>query len=149
LDGFPRTLTQARALDVELAERGGGVTVALLLDVPTDVLVERLSGRRVCIGCHSTFHVALQQLPFDGTCLQCGDRLVRRPDDTPSVVARRVTVYQQQTGSVLDYYRARGVLRRADASGSVEQTRARALEQLGLRKAPEPAGRDPVHAVAS
>src|SRR5918995_2523255 len=72
LDGFPRTLAQARALDVELAERGGGVTAALFLDVPTDVLVERLSGRRVCIGCHSTYHVVLQQLPFDGTCPQCG-----------------------------------------------------------------------------
>jgi adenylate kinase len=152
LDGFPRTLPQARALDGELAERGGGVTVALFLDVRTDVLVERLSGRRVCIGCHSTFHVVLQQLPIDGTCPQCGDRLVQRPDDAPSVVARRVTVYQQQTGPVVDYYRARGVLCRADGSGSVEQTRSRALERLGLPEAPEPrpepAGRDPVHSVA-
>jgi adenylate kinase len=152
LDGFPRTLPQARALDGELAERGGGVTVALFLDVPTDVLVERLSGRRVCIGCHSTYHVVLQQLPFDGTCPQCGDHLVQRPDDAPSVVARRVTVYQQQTGPVLEHYRARGVLRRADGSGSVEQTRSRALERLGLPEAPEPrpepAGRDPVHSVA-
>jgi adenylate kinase len=152
LDGFPRTLTQARALDVELAERGGGVTAALFLDVPTDVLVERLAGRRVCIGCQSTFHVVLQQLPFDGTCPHCGDSLVQRPDDAPSVVARRVAVYQQQTAPVLDYYRVRGVLRRADASGSVELTRSRVLKQLGLRAAPEPrrepAGRDPVHAVA-
>ena len=152
LDGFPRTLTQAHALDAELAERGGGVSAALFLDEPTDVLVERLSGRRMCIGCQSTFHVELQQLPFDGTCPHCGDRLVQRPDDAPSVVARRVTVYQQQTGPVLDYYRAHGVLRRADASGSVEQTRARALEQIGLRETTEPshepAGRDSVHAVA-
>lgn len=152
LDGFPRTLTQARALDDQLAERGGGVTVALFLDVPIDVLMERLSGRRVCIGCHGTFHVVLQRLPFDGTCPHCGDRLVQRPDDVPSVVARRVAVYQQQTAPVLDHYRRRGVLRRADASGSVEVTRSRALERLGLREAPEPrpeaARRDPVHAVA-
>lgn len=152
LDGFPRTQTQARTLDGELAERGGGVTAALFLDVPTDVLVERLSGRRLCIGCHSTFHVVLQQLPFDGTCPHCGDRLVQRPDDVPSVIARRVTVYQEQTAPVLEHYRLRGVLRRADGSGSVEQTRARALERLGLREAPEPrpepARRDPVHAGA-
>jgi adenylate kinase len=152
LDGFPRTVTKARVLDVELAERGGGVTAALFLDVQTDVLVERLSGRRVCIGCHSTFHVVLQQLPFDGTCPHCGDRFVQRPDDAPSVVARRVTVYQEQTGPVLDYYRVRGVLRRADSSGSVERTRSQALERLGLRQAPEPgpepAGRDPVHSAA-
>jgi adenylate kinase len=152
LDGFPRTLAQARALDVELAERGGGVTSALFLDVPTDVLVERLSGRRVCIGCQSTFHVVLQQLPFDGSCPHCGDRLVQRPDDAPSVIACRVTVYQQQTGPVLDYYGARGVLRRVDGGGSVEQTRSQALGRLELREAPEPdsepAGRDLVHSVA-
>ena len=97
LDGFPRTLAQARALDVELAERGGGVTAALYLDVPTDVLVERLSGRRMCIGCQSTFHDVLQQLPFDGSCPPCGDRLVQRPDDTASVIERRVAVYHEQT----------------------------------------------------
>jgi adenylate kinase len=152
LDGFPRTLTQARILDGELAERGGGVTAGLFLDVPTDVLVERLSGRRLCIGCHSTFHVVLQQLPFDGTCPHCCDRLVQRPDDVPSVIERRVAIYQEQTAPVLDHYRIRGVLRRADGSGSVEQTRARALERLGLREAselrPEPAGREPVHGVA-
>jgi len=152
LDGFPRTLTQARALDAELAERGGGVTVALFLDVPIDVLVERLAGRRGCIGCQSTFPVGLQQLPFDGTGPDCGDCLVQRPDDAPSVVARRVAVYQQQTAPVIDYYRVRGVLRRADASGPVELTRSRALAQFGLREAPEPrrepAGRDRVHAVA-
>jgi adenylate kinase len=153
LDGFPRTLTQARTLDVELAERGGSVAAAIFLDVPTDVLVERLSGRRVCIGCQSTFHIVLQQLPLDGTCPDCGDQLVQRPDDTPRVVARRVTVYQQQTGPVIDYYRVRGVLRRADGSGTVEQTRSQALERVGLREArearSESAGRDPSHAVAS
>jgi adenylate kinase family enzyme len=153
LDGFPRTLPQARTLDVALAERGGSVTAAIFLDVPTDVLVERLSGRRVCIGYQSTFHVVLQQLPLDGTCPDCGDQLVQRPDDAPRVVARRVTVYQQQTGPVLDYSRVRGVLRRADGSGSVEQTRSQALDRVGLREAREArsasAGRDPAHAVAS
>jgi adenylate kinase len=151
LDGFPRTVAQARALDSELAERGGGVTAALFLDVPIEVLVERLSGRRVCIGCQDTFHIALQPLPPDGTCPRCGDHLVQRPDDAPNVVARRVAVYHQQTAPVVEHYRARGVLRRAAGGGSVEETRSWALEQLGLREAPalepEPAGRDRAHAV--
>jgi adenylate kinase len=153
LDGFPRTLTQARALDGELAERGGGVTAALFLDVPTDALVERLSGRRVCIGCQGTFHTVLQPLPFDGTCPQCGDRLVQRPDDEPGVVARRIDVYHQQTAPVVEHYRAGGVLRLVDGRGSVEQTQSRALDQLGLWRAPEPApepaGRELVRGAAS
>jgi len=152
LDGFPRTLTQALALDSELAERGGGVTDALFLNVPTGVLVERLSGRRVCIGCQDTFHTVLQSLPFDGTCPHCGDRLVQRPDDAPSVVARRIAVYHQQTAPVAEHYRARGVLRLTDGCGSVEETRSRALKQLGLGEAPqsdrELARCDRVHSVA-
>src|SRR5262245_8737233 len=103
LDGFPRTLAQAEALDKELAARGGGVRMAVLLDVRPESLVARLSGRRVCIGCQSTFHVALQPLPFDGTCPACGDRLLQRPDDSPSVVARRLGVYQRETAPVVDH----------------------------------------------
>lgn len=152
LDGFPRTLSQARALDIELADHGGEVAAAVFLDVPSAVLVERLSGRRVCIGCQSTFHVALQHLSTDTTCFECGDQLVQRPDDIPSVVAHRIAVYQQQTAPVLDYYRVRGVLRRADGSGSVEQTRSRTLERLGICTVPDPGhlpdGREVVHAAA-
>ncbi|MFN8632459.1 MAG: adenylate kinase [Chloroflexota bacterium] len=123
LDGFPRTLAQATTLDAELAERGGGVRAALLLDVPAEVLVERLSGRRICIGCQDTFHVQLQSLPEDGTCPRCGDRLVQRPDDTPKVVLHRVEVYAEQTAPVIDYYRGLGVLRCADGTRSVEEIR--------------------------
>ena len=80
LDGFPRTLAQAETLDAELAARGGSVQSAVLLDVPTEALVARLSGRRICIGCQGTFHIVLQALPFDGTCPACGDLLTQRPD---------------------------------------------------------------------
>ena len=131
LDGFPRTLAQAQALDAELPARGGGVRSALLLDVPTDVLVDRLAGRRICVGCRGTFHVLLQALPADGSCPECGDTLVQRPDDTAAVVLHRVSVYQEETAPVVAYYRDKGLLRSVDARRSVEEITADLLAALG------------------
>jgi adenylate kinase len=121
LDGFPRTLAQARALDAELTARGGGVRSALFLDVPPTALVARVSGRRVCNDCGGTFHVELQCLPADGSCPDCGDELIQRSDDQGSVVARRVAVYIQETTPVLDHYRARGLVQSVDGDHTVEQ----------------------------
>jgi adenylate kinase len=119
LDGFPRTLAQATALDAELAAHGGGVHVAVLLDVPADALVTRLAGRRVCIGCQTTFHVALQTLPADGTCPRCGDTLAQRPDDAAAVVTHRVQVYLAETAPVVGHYRAQQRLRSIDGDRPV------------------------------
>lgn len=124
LDGFPRTLAQARALDAELAAHGGGVRVALLLDVPTDALVSRLAGRRVCIGCQGTFHIALQALPTDGTCPRCGDMLMQRPDDAEAVVTHRVQVYLTETAPVVDHYRAQERLRSIDGVRPIDAIEA-------------------------
>jgi adenylate kinase len=124
LDGFPRTRAQADALDTELAARGGGVLAALFLDVPPGVLVRRLSGRRMCDGCQSTFHVDLHALPKDGTCPECGDHLVQRRDDHRTAVARRIAVYLDQTTPVLDHYRARALVHRIDGNRPVEQIKA-------------------------
>jgi adenylate kinase len=120
LDGFPRTLAQAEALDAELGARNGGVRAAVLLDVEPGALVARLAGRRVCIGCHGTFNVALQALPFDGTCPACGDRLAQRPDDAPDVVSHRVRVYQRETEPIVAHYRGRGVLKVVNADRPVD-----------------------------
>jgi adenylate kinase len=133
LDGFPRTVAQAEALDTELAARGGGVQAALLLDVRPEALVARLSGRRVCIGCQGTFNVALQPLPRDGSCPACGDRLTQRPDDTPCVVAHRVAVYQRETAPVVRHYRARGVLHVVDADRAVSAITADLLAAVQAR----------------
>ena len=133
LDGFPRTLTQASSLDVELSARGGGVAVALFLDVPPGVLVRRLSGRRMCDGCQSTFHVDLHDLPGDGTCPQCGDHLVQRRDDQRSAVARRIAVYLDQTTPVLEHYRSRGLVHRVDGDRPVDEIRADLLNVLRRR----------------
>jgi adenylate kinase len=136
LDGFPRTVAQARALDAELAARGGGVQGALYLDVPPDALVARMTGRRVCNRCAGTFHVELQRLPPDGSCPECGDHLVHRADDRPHVVARRVAVYLQETSPVLDHYERQGLVRAVDGDQSVDRVRAELLRAIESRQTP-------------
>lgn len=133
LDGFPRTIAQASALDVELSARGGGVAAALFLDVPPAVLVRRLSGRRMCDGCQSTFHVDLHGLPGDGSCPECGEHLVQRRDDQRAAVARRIAVYLDQTTPVLEHYRSRGLVHRVDGNRQVDQIRDDLLNVLRRR----------------
>jgi adenylate kinase len=133
LDGFPRTLGQASALDVELSARGGGVAAALFLDVPPGVLVRRLSGRRMCDGCQSTYHVDLHDLPGDGSCPECGEHLVQRRDDQRAAVARRIAIYLDQTTPVLDHYRSRGLVHRVDGNRQVEDIRTDLLNVLRRR----------------
>jgi adenylate kinase len=120
LDGFPRTLAQAEVLDDELAARGGGVRAAVNLDVPTESLIARICGRRVCGGCGGTFHVELQRLPRDGSCPDCGERLLQREDDCENVVAHRAAVYQQATTPVLEHYRRRGLVHEVDGARPVQ-----------------------------
>ena len=136
LDGFPRTLSQARALDDGLAAHGGGVRAVVYLDVPTDVLVRRLSGRRACAGCDGTFNVELQQLPADGSCPACGHQLAHRRDDEPSVVTHRVQVYLQQTAPVLEYYRKKRLVCAVNGSRSVDEIKSGVLQ--ALKQAPPP-----------
>jgi adenylate kinase len=133
LDGFPRTQAQADALDKKLACRGGGVLAALFLDVAPGVLVRRLSGRRMCDGCQSTFHVDLHDLPSDGSCPECGDHLVQRRDDHRTAVARRISVYLDQTTPVLDHYRDRGLVHRVDGDRDVDEIKSEILNVLHRR----------------
>ncbi|MFN8632460.1 MAG: adenylate kinase [Chloroflexota bacterium] len=133
LDGFPRTQPQADALDKQLGCRGGGVLAALFLDVPPSILVRRLSGRRMCDGCQSTFHVDLHDLPSDGSCPECGDHLVQRRDDQRSAVARRISVYLEQTTPVLEHYRARGLVHRVDGDREVDEIKSELLGVLYRR----------------
>ena len=130
LDGFPRTLSQAHALDDGLGTHGGRVCGVVYLDVPTDVLVQRLSGRRACAACEGTFNINLQHLPADGSCPACGDQLAHRSDDEPSVVAHRVQVYLHETAPVLEYYREKGLVWTVDGSRSVDEIKAGVLQAL-------------------
>jgi adenylate kinase len=118
LDGFPRTTAQAEALDEMLTGLGRQITAALLIDVPDEDIVRRISGRRVCVKNGHTYHVDYDPPKTDGVCDQDGSRLVQRDDDKPEVVRNRLTVYHDKTAPLIDYYDGRGLLRRIDGTRS-------------------------------
>ncbi len=116
LDGFPRTLEQAQALDEQLSELGRRVTTALLIDVPDEEVIRRLSGRRVCVKAGHNYHVEFDPPKHEGICDQDGSRLIQRDDDKPEVVKNRLKVYHEQTEPLVDYYDEQGLMRRIDGT---------------------------------
>jgi adenylate kinase len=116
LDGFPRTLDQAAALDRHLTELGRRVTAALLIDVPDEEVIRRLSGRRVCVKSGHNYHVEFDPPKHDGVCDQDGSRLKQRDDDKPEVIENRLKVYHHQTEPLVAYYDERGLMRRIDGT---------------------------------
>ncbi len=113
LDGFPRTTLQAEALE-KIAE----IDAVIDLDVADEKLIERLSGRRVCLQCGATYHVS--RLNGDTRCAACGDSLIQRDDDKAETVFNRLTVYHRQTAPLVDFYRARGKLRVIQGDGDMD-----------------------------
>lgn len=120
LDGFPRTLPQAEALDRYLAGAGRPLTAAIDLEAGEEVLIRRLSGRRVCRVCGAPYHVDTNPPREPGRCDRCGGELYQRDDDRPETVAERLRVYEAQTRPLIDYYERRGLLRRVEADGGIE-----------------------------
>ncbi len=116
LDGFPRTLDQADALEKQLSELGRRVTAALLVDVPDEELIRRLSGRRVCVKAGHNYHVEFDPPKHEGVCDQDGSRLIQRDDDKPEVVENRLRVYHEQTEPLVEYYDEHGLMRRIDGT---------------------------------
>ena len=129
-DGFPRTLEQARRLDDVLAGLGGAVNQVFLLEVPTPVIVSRLSGRRICKGCGAVYHVTNIPSKVDGICDQCGGPLYQRPDDSEATVLNRLEVYQRQTASLIDFYERKGVLVRINAGTNPQAATAELMSKL-------------------
>jgi len=121
LDGFPRTLEQATALDEALTREGKGIDRVLYIRVPEDELLSRLSGRWNCRQCSSVYHQRFQPPRQAGRCDQCGGELYQRDDDRPETVRKRLEVYLQQTAPLIDYYRDRGKLVEIDGNKSVEE----------------------------
>ena len=117
LDGFPRNVAQADILAELLAKNGVTLRCALLLDVPDEVVVRRISGRRVCPACGAGFNVDTLPPKQEGICDACGAALVIRKDDTPETVRHRLAVYAEQTFPLIAYYRERNLLRTVDGSG--------------------------------
>jgi adenylate kinase len=118
LDGFPRTLEQAKALDKVLADMGRRVTAALLIDVPDDEAARRISGRRVCVKSGHNYHVDFDPPKHEATCDQDGSRLIQRDDDKPDVVNNRLRVYHDETEPLIHYYDEQGLMRRIDGTRS-------------------------------
>jgi adenylate kinase len=114
LDGFPRNLNQARELDVILD--GRPLDLAINLEVPRDIVLDRLAGRRVCENCQRVYHVKMPPA-VDWICDTCGGRVVHRDDDTEEAIDRRLELYEEQTVPIIDYYRDRGILARVDGVG--------------------------------
>lgn len=110
LDGFPRTVEQAGALDQILAERGHRLDLVIFIQVRPEVLLERLSGRWVCRDCQGVYHTLSNPPATTGVCDACGGRLYQRPDDRPETQGRRIEVYLKQTAPLIGYYRERGLL---------------------------------------
>jgi adenylate kinase len=121
LDGFPRTVGQAEALDEALARRGRSLTAALLIDAPAEEVIRRLSGRRICVKNGHVYHVENAPPKNEGVCDQDGSRLIQRDDDKPETITKRLSVYREQTAPLIDWYDERGVLRRFDGSRPPEE----------------------------
>jgi adenylate kinase len=128
LDGFPRTGPQSAALDLKPST---SVDLAVYFIVPRDILIGRLTGRRICEKCGESFHVIFMPPKADGICDKCGGKLIQRPDDAESVVVRRLEVFNQQNQQLLDYYRTRNRLREVNADSPVDNVQ-RELAQLLL-----------------
>lgn len=137
-DGFPRTGPQAVLLDAELERRRAKLDVVFLLEVSTDVIVDRLSGRRVCRSCEANYHIRNIPPRVEGRCDRCGGELFQRPDDTRETILNRLEVYRRQTEELISYYDRKGVLVRVDSNRSRDPTVAdinRSLERLMSRPA--------------
>jgi adenylate kinase len=130
LDGFPRTVPQAEALDAMLAERGQALDHVILLEVDEAALVDRIAGRFTCQGCGASFHERYRRPQVEGVCDVCGGtELVHRADDRPEAVKTRFEVYRRQTEPILPYYRTRGILRTVNGMADIDEV-TRQIEEL-------------------
>jgi adenylate kinase len=131
LDGFPRTIPQAEALQEILDELGRNIDHVISIEVDDEELVTRLTGRRMCKGCGESFHVVFNPSAKEGTCDRCGGELYQRDDDTEQTIRQRLAVYSEQTQPLIAYYEKQGKLRRIEGTGSIEEIFSRVLEAAG------------------
>lgn len=131
LDGFPRTVEQADALEEILKDLGTYLDAVINIEVDKSFLIERLTGRRVCRGCGATYHVSFNAPKALGVCDKCGGELYQRSDDTIETVGSRLDVYSEQTAPLIAYYEAKGVIKNIDGSQSVDAVLADIQAALG------------------
>ena len=131
LDGFPRTIPQAEALDAALTKIGESMDYAIDVDVQDESIIKRMSGRRACLNCGATYHVVTIPPKQEGICDNCGSQLVLRDDDQPETVKKRLDVYHEQTQPLIDYYKEKGILKSVDGMEPMETVFANIVKILG------------------
>ena len=136
LDGFPRNMFQAQVLD-DMAARGRPLDYVILISVPDDELVTRLSGRHVCGGCQASYHMKTAPPSTPGRCDRCGDGLLQREDDRPEAVRVRIRVYNEETQPMLDHYARSGKLVEVDGLGRIDEVAERLLKAMHLKPSAE------------
>ena len=131
LDGFPRTIPQAEALDKALSANGESVDYAINVEVPDENIINRMSGRRACVGCGATYHIQFNPTKVEGICDACGEKLILRDDDKPETVKNRLSVYHEQTQPLIDYYSKKGVLAEVDGTQAMDDVFNAIVNVLG------------------
>jgi len=133
LDGFPRTVSQAEALQQFISENGETLDTALLIYVPRDFILERMTGRRVCPSCGASYHIKFNPAK-DGKCELCGSEVVQRKDDTAETVKERLDVYERQTQPLIDYYENQKLLSQVDGTKAINEVFESICDILGNNK---------------
>ena len=131
LDGFPRTIAQAEALDAFLTKNGVKLDAVLDVNVPAEILVRRMVGRRVCKTCGATFHVEFNAPKVEGICDNCGAKLIQRPDDTEETAVNRLAVYDENTAPLLDFYAKKNLLKTVNGDQPLDKVFDDIKEVLG------------------
>ena len=132
LDGFPRNTAQAEALDEMLDKLGMPLDAALSVDVPTEDLMKRLTGRRTCKSCGQMYNIHFSAPASEGVCDKCGGELYQRDDDQEETISKRLEVYQAQTAPLIDYYQGKGILKSVGGTGDIDEIFANVQATLGL-----------------
>ena len=130
LDGFPRTIPQAEALDVALEKMGQKIDYAIDVDVPDENIINRMSGRSGCVDCGATYHIVYAPTKKENICDNCGGGLILRDDDKPETVKKRLDVYHEQTQPLIDYYTKAGALRTVDGTIDIDDVFAAIVKIL-------------------
>ena len=131
LDGFPRTIPQAKALDSALEKINEKMDFAVDVDVPDENIVNRMGGRRACLNCGATYHIVFNPTKLDGVCDTCGKQTVLREDDKPETVQKRLHVYHEQTQPLLDYYKEQNILKSVDGTKPMDEVFSDIVAILG------------------
>ncbi len=131
LDGFPRTIPQAEALDAALENINEKMDYAIDVDVPDENIIKRMSGRRACLNCGATYHIVSIPTKVEGICDRCGNPVVLRDDDKPETVKKRLEVYHEQTQPLIDYYKKQDILRTVNGVQPMEEVFKAIVEILG------------------